>query len=72
MSSPMSEFLSAIVVIIVLWFGGQLILGGNSSISAADFVSYIVVFSQIISPAKSFSQGSLRASSTTQLSLVPP
>ncbi len=57
MSSPMSEFLSAIVVIIVLWFGGNLILGGGSSIGAADFITYIVVFSQIISPAKSFSQG---------------
>ena len=57
MSSPMSEFLSAIVVIIVLWFGGKLILSGNSSIGAADFITYIVVFSQIISPAKSFSQG---------------
>jgi subfamily B ATP-binding cassette protein MsbA len=57
MSSPMSEFLSAIVVIIVLWFGGRLILGGGSSIGAADFITYIVVFSQIISPAKSFSQG---------------
>ena len=57
MSSPMSEFLSAIVVIIVLWFGGRMILGGNSGITAASFVSYIVVFSQIISPAKSFSQG---------------
>lgn len=57
MSSPMSEFLSSIVVIIVLWFGGQLILNGGSTITAADFVTYIVVFSQIISPAKSFSQG---------------
>ena len=57
MSSPMSEFLSAIVVIIVLWFGGNLILGGGSNIGAADFITYIVVFSQIISPAKSFSQG---------------
>ena len=57
MSSPMSEFLSAIVVIIVLWFGGSLILGGGGNIGAADFVSYVVVFSQIISPAKSFSQG---------------
>ena len=53
----MSEFLSAIVVIIVLWFGGNLILGGGSSIGAADFITYIIVFSQIISPAKSFSQG---------------
>lgn len=57
MSSPMSEFLSAIVVIIVLWFGGRLILAGGSNIKAADFVSYVVVFSQIISPAKSFSNG---------------
>ena len=57
MSSPMSEFLSSVVVIIVLWFGGNLILGGNGSITAANFISYIIVFSQIISPAKSFSQG---------------
>ncbi|MBR5910606.1 MAG: ABC transporter ATP-binding protein [Bacteroidales bacterium] len=57
MSSPMSEFLSSAVVILVLWFGGQLILGGNDSIKAGSFISYIVVFSQIISPAKSFSQG---------------
>ena len=57
MSSPMSEFLSAIVVIIVLWFGGNMILGGGSSLSAAGFISYIIVFSQIISPIKSFAQG---------------
>ena len=57
MSSPMSEFLSSAVVILVLWFGGKLILGGNGSIDAGSFISYIVVFSQIISPAKSFSQG---------------
>ena len=56
MSSPMSEFLSAIVVIIVLWFGGKMILDGGSSLSAAGFISYIVVFSQIISPIKSFAQ----------------
>ena len=57
MSSPMSEFLSSAVVILVLWFGGKLILGGDNHIDAGSFISYIVVFSQIISPAKSFSQG---------------
>jgi len=57
LSSPMSEFLSAVVVIMVLWFGGRLILGGGSGIQAADFVTYIIVFSQIISPVKNFSQG---------------
>lgn len=57
LSSPMSEFLSSIIVSIVLWFGSTLILGGSSDITAANFIAYIVVFSQIISPAKSFSQG---------------
>lgn len=57
LSSPISEFLSSIIIAIVLWFGSTLILSGNSAITAANFIAYIVVFSQIISPAKSFSQG---------------
>ena len=63
LSSPMSEFLSSIIIAIVIWFGATLILSaGNNpdaapSITAANFIAYIVVFSQIISPAKSFSQG---------------
>ena len=63
LSSPMSEFLSSIIISIVIWFGATLILdaAGNPeavpSITAANFIAYIVVFSQIISPAKSFSQG---------------
>ena len=63
LSSPMSEFLSSIIISIVVWFGATLILdaaatpGAEPSITAANFIAYIVVFSQIISPAKSFSQG---------------
>ena len=57
LSSPMSELLSAVVISIVLWFGSTLILSGNASITAANFIAYIVVFSQIIPPAKSFSNG---------------
>jgi len=57
LSSPLSEFMSSIVIAIVLWFGSTLILDGNSSVTAANFIAYIVIFSQIISPAKSFSQG---------------
>lgn len=56
LSSPMSEFLSSVIIAVVLWFGSTLILNGNSTITAANFIAYIVVFSQIISPAKSFSQ----------------
>ncbi len=53
LSSPMSELLSTIVMVIVMWFGGQLVLNGNGSLSAEEFIGYILIFSQIIPPAKS-------------------
>ena len=54
LSSPMSEFLSTIVLVCVMWFGGQLVLGRKSDLSPEEFIGYIVIFSQIIPPAKSF------------------
>jgi subfamily B ATP-binding cassette protein MsbA len=53
LSSPMSEFLSTIVMVVVMWFGGQLVLNGNEGLSAEEFIGYILIFSQIIPPAKS-------------------
>jgi subfamily B ATP-binding cassette protein MsbA len=41
----------------VLWFGGNMVLSDSSPISAADFITYIIIFSQILPPAKAFSQG---------------
>ncbi len=57
LSSPLSEFLSSVVIILVLWFGGKLVLGESGSISAEVFITYILVFSQIIPPAKTFATG---------------
>ncbi len=57
LSSPLSEFLSSVVIVVVLWFGGSMVLTDSPTISAADFITYIVVFSQIIPPAKTFAQG---------------
>lgn len=57
LSSPLSEFLSSAVIIVVLWFGGRMVLDENPTIAAADFITYIVVFSQIIPPSKTFAQG---------------
>ena len=53
LSSPMSEFLSTIVMVIVMWFGGQLVLNESSYLSPEEFIGYILIFSQIIPPAKS-------------------
>tara|TARA_B100001105_G_C22393262_1_gene445480 strand:+ start:752 stop:2572 length:1821 start_codon:yes stop_codon:yes gene_type:complete len=54
LSSPMSEFLSTVVMIVVMWFGGKLVLSGNSPLSPEEFIGYIAIFSQLIPPAKSF------------------
>lgn len=57
LSSPMSEFLSSCVIILVLWFGGGLVIGESSPISGEMFITYMLVFSQIIPPAKTFATG---------------
>ena len=54
LSSPMSELLSTMVLVCVMWFGGQLVLGQENSLSPESFIGYIAIFSQIIPPAKSF------------------
>ncbi len=55
LAHPMSEFLGTTVIIIVLWYGGQLILNQKSSLDAAAFIGYLVFFYNIINPAKAFS-----------------
>lgn len=56
LAHPMSEFLGTIAVAVVLWFGGALILSGNSSIEASAFIFYMVLFYSIINPAKDLSK----------------
>ena len=56
LAHPASEFMGTIVIVIVLWYGGRIILGGNdSSLTAAEFIGYMVFFYGIINPAKAFS-----------------
>src|SRR5690606_24184771 len=55
LAHPMSEFLGTTVIIIVLWYGGQLILNERSTLDAAGFIGYLVFFYNIINPAKAFS-----------------
>ena len=54
LSSPLSEFLGACVLVVVMYFGGKLVLSSDASLSAAMFITYIAIFSQMIPPAKAF------------------
>lgn len=54
LSSPISEFLGSIVIIAIIWFGSLLILQ-NGELEPEVFFTYIVLFYQVINPAKSIS-----------------
>ncbi len=56
LAHPMSEFLGTIAVAIILWFGGSLILSGHSTMNAAAFIYYMVIFYNLIPPAKDLSK----------------
>ena len=55
LASPLSEFLGVGVVAALLYYGGSLVLSGQSGLSASAFITYIILFSQILTPAKSLS-----------------
>jgi subfamily B ATP-binding cassette protein MsbA len=54
LAHPLSELLGTIVIIIVVWYGGSLILDQNSELSGPEFIIYLGIFYQIINPAKAF------------------
>jgi len=53
LASPVSEFLGTLVMTVVMYFGGILVLGSNSSLEPSEFIAFIAIFSQVITPAKS-------------------
>lgn len=55
LASPLSEFLGTIVVVLVLWYGGNLIFAGKGNLGPEALIAYIGIFYMIINPAKSFS-----------------
>ena len=58
LAHPLSEFLGTILIVIVLWFGGTLILNHNSTIDAPSFIFYLVMLYSLINPLKEFSKAS--------------
>jgi len=54
LAHPLSELLGTVVIIIVVWYGGTLILSNHSELTGTEFIAYLAVFYQIINPAKAF------------------
>ena len=52
LASPLSEFLGSLILIVVLLYGGNLVLNGDESLSSSALIGYLVIFSQMIQPAK--------------------
>ena len=57
MASPLSEFLGALVMVTLVYFGGQLVIGEGATLSGGEFIGYIILFSQLLAPAKGFTTG---------------
>ena len=55
MAHPMSEFLGTVMIVIVLWFGGTLVLG-SGTLSGPTFIYYMIILYSIINPLKDFSK----------------
>ena len=53
LSSPLNEFLGAFVMIIIVFFGGKLVLQENGGITGEQFIGFIIIFSQLLRPIQS-------------------
>jgi ABC-type multidrug transport system fused ATPase/permease subunit len=61
LASPLSEFLSISVVTLLLYLGGAMVLNQNASLSADTFIGFMLIFSQLIPPAKVLSTAFFQA-----------
>lgn len=52
LASPLSEIMGIGVVLSIILYGGQLVISGESELSASEFITYIILYSQLLPPAK--------------------
>ncbi len=55
LAGPTSEFLATAVIIIIMWFGGRMVLNNEAAMLPQTFIAYLAIFSQIITPSKDLS-----------------
>ena len=56
LAHPVSEFMGTALIVVVLWFGGKLILNDRASIDASTFIWYLTILYSVINPIKDFSK----------------
>ncbi|WP_339865431.1 ABC transporter ATP-binding protein [uncultured Algoriphagus sp.] len=56
LGSPVSELLGVVMVLIIVLYGGSLVISNQSELSASAFITYIAIFSQIMRPAKAITE----------------
>ncbi len=56
LASPMSELMGSAVIVAIMWYGGSAVLSGNSSLSPEVFMTFILLFTQILPPIKAITQ----------------
>ncbi len=78
LSSPVSEFLGVVVLVIVLYIGGAMVLKNEGVMDGAAFISYLAIFAQLIPPAKSLTtayynvqKGAASADRIAKITLAP-
>ncbi len=52
LASPLSEFLGVGIMVFIMFYGGSMVINEKSGLSPSEFIGYIIIFSQIINPAK--------------------
>jgi subfamily B ATP-binding cassette protein MsbA len=55
LAGPFSEFMATVVIVLVMWYGGSMVLAENPIMNPQTFITYLIIFSQIIQPAKEIS-----------------
>jgi len=56
LASPLSEFLGTVVLVVLMYFGGYIVINKMTNMSPQQFIAYLIIFSQVINPAKALSQ----------------
>jgi subfamily B ATP-binding cassette protein MsbA len=57
LANPVSDIISTISILIIMWYGGKMVLTGDGNLTSQVFIGYLAVFTQVIGPARSFSNG---------------